>query len=119
MYGWGDFSFYTTVKAARKASLMSAPSTSIDATTGHVKIAWTAPNNGGDTIIAYNVYIGNSGYSTWTIDSTNCGSSQSSLLTNLYCLVPMSVLTAAPHSLAFDAIVKAKVSATNSFGEQT
>lgn len=34
LYGWGDFSFYTSVKAATKASVMSAPITSIDAATG-------------------------------------------------------------------------------------
>ncbi len=120
LYGWGDFSFFTTVKAANKASIMSAPITSIDSATGHVKISWTAPNNNGDDITAYNVYIGNFDSTTWTIDSTNCGSTTvPSLLTGLYCLVPMSILTASPYSLAFNQLILAKISATNSFGEQT
>lgn len=65
IYGWGDYSAYTTVKAATLPSIMQAPTTSNDETTGNVIISWIAPANGGDPITSYQVYIGTSGYSSF------------------------------------------------------
>ena len=41
------------------------------------------------------------------------------MLMNLTCALPMSVFTASPYNLAFDDLIKVRVSATNSFGEQS
>ena len=79
---------------------MQPPTTSIDPNTGDVKVEWIAPNDGGDPITQYNVFIGDTTYTTFTNESTYC-SSQTTSLTNLYCLVPMSALTSSPYSLTF------------------
>lgn len=55
--------------------------------------------------------------STWNTDSTNCDGSSTTVKTNLYCIIPMSTLTAAPYSYAFDELVLVTVTATNSYGD--
>lgn len=57
IFGWGSNSTITTIKAAKVPAQMTAPTTSIDSTTGGVKISWTAPDSQGDTITAYKIEI--------------------------------------------------------------
>lgn len=70
---------------------MDAVTTSIDGTTGGVKIQWTAPNSNADTITSYLIEI----YDPVTLDwhtNSNCDGTQATVISNLYCIVPMSVL---------------------------
>lgn len=83
---------------------MSAAVTSIDSTTGGVQISWVAPNNGQDPIDYYVIEIANSAGTTYTATS-NCDGSSASVIAALKCVVPMSVLTAAPYTLTFDQLV--------------
>lgn len=51
--------------AASVSVQMSPVLTTIDSVTGGVKIAWTAPFNNGDSIIAYKIEIQDSTGTTW------------------------------------------------------
>lgn len=115
-FGWGSYSSTYTIKAAALPSQMLAPTTTIDTTTGGVKITWIAPSSNGDTITAYKIKISNALNTNKYEDSVNCDGSSSTVKNNLYCIVPMSILTAAPYSLVFDQLVVATVEASNSFG---
>lgn len=113
IHDWGSYSSVTSIKAARKPYVMSAPTTSIDSTTGGVAISWVAPNNGQETIANYTIQIAavNGTYYTTTF----CNGSSSTVMSALRCVVPMSTLTV-DFALTFDTLVAVKVRATNAYG---
>jgi hypothetical protein len=80
---------------------VSTPTTSIDAGTGGVKITWTTPSNGGIAINAYLIEIANFDDTVWSTSTATCDGSDSTIISNLYCIIPMSTLTASPFSLTF------------------
>lgn len=119
IFGWGDYSSTHSILAAVAPSQMVAVTTSIDATTGGVMISWTAPHDGSDSITSYKIEIADTAGTTWTEDLTDCDGSDGTILTNMYCIIPMSTLTAGPYSYAFDELVEVRASATNSIGTGT
>ena len=81
---------------------MNVPITSIDLLTGNVLINWTAPHDSFSAITSYLVEIANNNASSWLKDSINCPGTPPS---QLYCSIPMSVLTVSPYNYAFDQLV--------------
>lgn len=59
---------------------MSAVTTSIDSSTGGVKIAWSAASSNSDSITAYIIEILDSTGTTWYEDTTNCLGSNSVIM---------------------------------------
>jgi len=59
---------------------MTTVTTSIDSSTGGVKIVWTAPHDGSSTIDAYLIEIADSTSTTWTADTTNCNAASSPIM---------------------------------------
>jgi hypothetical protein len=57
MWGVGSFSSVTSIVPASIPSQMSAPTTSIDSSTGDVLISWSAPSSNGKPITAYLIQI--------------------------------------------------------------
>lgn len=74
----------------------AAPTTSYSSSA--VTISWTAPNNAGRLITAYTILIVKSD-STYTTDTTDCDGTNATIIGNLACSIPVSVLEAAPFSL--------------------
>jgi len=99
IHGWGTFGTVLNIKAAGIPSQMSAPVTSIDATTGHVRIQLTAPHDGSQSISQYIIEIADSTATNWTPDSSNCPGTNPAVLS---CLISMNTLTSAPYNYAFD-----------------
>lgn len=71
-------------------STMLAPILTIENT--DVKISWLTPDNGGSAIIAYHIYfmdysLASPAYTEYT---AICDGSNSTIMTQKYCLVPMS-----------------------------
>ena len=99
---------------------MAAPITSIDSSTGGVKIQWIAPYNNADTITKYKIEIltdtDATTPNTYTETTTYCDGSLTTVISNLYCIVPMSALITTPFSLDYLELVTVRVSAYNSFG---
>jgi hypothetical protein len=107
------------MQAATTPSQMATVTTSIDSSTGGVTISWVAPHDGGSTIDAYRIEIANAGATSWTADTTNCDGASSTIMSQMYCVIPMSTLTAAPYSYAFDQLVVVRASAHNTYGYST
>ncbi len=96
---------------------MSAPTTSNSGV--NVRISWQPPiNNGGSTVTQYQVIIVTS-TGTYSENTQYCDGSVASVIANLYCDVPMSVLWASPYNNIYGDLVKAKVSAKNAIGWNT
>lgn len=101
-FGWGSYSPVTTIKAATLPTQVLTPTTAIDSTTGGIKVSWSAPSSNGDAITAYLIEISDSLSVTWVADTTDCDGSSATVMSNLYCIIPMSSLTVAPYNYVFD-----------------
>jgi len=117
-WGWGDFSSTVSVLAASAPSQMAAATTSIDASTGGVKIEWVEPSSNGAPIAAYLIEIQDV-TTAWRTETSNCDGSNPSILTNKYCIIPMATLSAPPFLLTFDSLISVRVSAQNSVNWST
>jgi len=94
---------------------MAAVTTSIDAATGGVAIAWAAPPDGSDPIDRYLIEV-KSGAGAWLPGPTGCDGGAAPVVAALACVVEMSVLTGPSVGLAFDALVEVRASAGNAYG---
>lgn len=54
-WGWGDFSETITMKASTMPGQVQTPVTSIEATTGGIRVTWVEPDSNSDTITAYKI----------------------------------------------------------------
>jgi hypothetical protein len=121
VYGWGEYSTTATVKAAAKPAQVLSVSTSIDEATGYLKISWLPPSSNGDPITEYKVEIAEMFTSANVhIESTYCPGTSTTLLQNLYCLVPMDALVAVapatrPYGYSVNTLVHVYISAKNSY----
>lgn len=107
-----------TIIAAAVPDTMSVVTTANE--NQDVKITWSAPaSNGGSAITGYRIKIVQSDGSTYTEDATNCDGTNAVIKANSYCHIPMTTLTAAPYSLAQNAVVKATAEAINVVGYST
>jgi len=96
------------IRAAGVPRAPAAPTTTVNSNVS-VKIDWTAPSNGGNSIQSYLVKIREDGGTYSTVPNCNDVATNS-------CTVPISVLKAAPYELAWGSIVKATVIARNAVG---
>jgi hypothetical protein len=78
-----------------------------------VIVSWTAPDNGGDAIIGYQVRVRQNNGVTFSVPSVNCDMSAN---TATSCSIPVSELKSTPFLLDWGTSVFAKVSAINSYG---
>lgn len=105
-----------TAGQAPNALLATDVSTTVPANSVDVKIYWNAPTTTtGFTVDSYQILIKKSD-NTYYEDLTYCDGSTPAVVTNRYCLVPMSILRAAPYSLAYGNSVIAQVRSHNSRG---
>lgn len=120
VYGWGDYSSTVTVKAAAEPGQVLSVSTTIDETTGYLKISWLPPQSNGDPIDEYKIEISDVLMTDTITEDRYCDGTSTTLLQNLYCLVPMDALTSttAPYDYGYtvNTLVKVYVSAHNSYG---
>jgi hypothetical protein len=66
----------------------------------YVQIAWTAPISNYVSIDAYKILI-QTNTSTYVEDITDCDGGSSTVMNNMYCLVPMTTLRASPYNLVY------------------
>jgi hypothetical protein len=76
-------------------------------------VAWTAPAENHLAIVEYEIQIADAA-GAYSVDATLCDGSDSTVIANLYCIIPMASLTSSPYSLAVDALITFKVRARNS-----
>jgi hypothetical protein len=114
-YGNGATSLTTSIKAGQAPAVPSPPTTSVPTNSVYLEIAWTAPTANNFAIDMYEVKIKKSD-ATYNIDLTYCDGSSSTVVANLNCLIPMTVLRAAPYNLVYGDAIKAQVQAHNERG---
>jgi hypothetical protein len=119
-HGDGPHSDPVTVLAATVPAIMNAPtvSTVSQHTSLHYRITVIAPHSGGTgvAISGYEITFKQSDGVTYTAITAECPTNGATI-TNLYCDVSLSSLTAAPFSLPLGAEVVAKVRAQNTLGD--
>jgi hypothetical protein len=97
IFGYSDYSAETVVLVAQ------IPDTTLAPTTNHIgtdlEIDWQAPYEQGSTITQYWVYVRETDGSTFSLPLGDCDSANADLVINTRCLVPVSVLRAAPFDL--------------------
>jgi hypothetical protein len=73
---------------------------------------WTAPADNGAALTAYRLYV-EAADGTMVEEALYCPSSDTSLLTNRYCNMPMAVLRSPPYSLTYGTLIKVQIQAQN------
>jgi hypothetical protein len=94
---------------------MSTVTTSV--VSGEVKIVFTAPADNGDTITGYEIEIQYSDGTTYAEETTSCDGSDGTIMTNMYCTIPMATLrNAGSYNLVYGDLVVVRARAYNSIG---
>lgn len=105
-HGWGSFSTETSIVASSVPDTPAAVTTSIN--NQNVRFTWVAPTSNHQTIDAYKLKIKTSS-STYVEELTYCDGSDSGIVSQLYCEIPMSVFISSPYSLSPNTLIEAKV----------
>jgi hypothetical protein len=110
----------TALTVTTLAAAPDAPINVVTAVTTNnlgVTISWSdGASDNGDPITGYNIYIQQSN-SLFSIDTTDCdGVTNTTIITNRNCTIPMATLRAAPYSLTYGSNVIAMVAAENTIG---
>lgn len=117
IFGWSS---YSNIMTSLAATVPEKPAMATTYNTGtSVRIDWVAPYNGGTTILAYEIVIRAKSGLYYT-DTTYCnGRTDSTVIANLYCVIPMDILRATPFLLVQGDIVVVKVLAANVIGDSS
>jgi hypothetical protein len=111
--GWGPQSPETTVKAATVPDQMIAVTTIIEPVAGAVRVDFVAPYDNAETITAYKIEIK---YNPWAEATATCSGSDATIMANLYCIIPMATLRAAPFNLVYGDPIEVRAQAYNAYG---
>ena len=113
-HGWGSYSPSFTIVAASTPDAPNTATTTIE--NQFVRISWNEPSSNSAALDGYEVSIAHAN-SSFIIESTYCdGFSSAVVLTNAYCLVPMTVLNGTKYGLQLGDIVRVSVRAHNAYG---
>jgi hypothetical protein len=115
IYGYGDYSAVTTIRAAQEPDAVAPASLSSVVSGTNVAFSWTAPDANEDPITAYRVLIRQADGGS-SEESTYCNGADPAILAAAACDVPFVALRAAPFSLAQGDAVQFTVAAYNSYG---
>lgn len=115
-YGWSDD--FSPVLSARTATIPEQVSgitfSIIDSL--NVRFGWDQPYNGGSPVTSYTILFMHHDQVSFSPVLTYCDGSQSSIVLQRYCDIPLQTLRASPLNLIFNDLVVAKVYATNKIG---
>jgi hypothetical protein len=82
-----------------------------------VMLAWNAPVDNGATVTAYRIFIVQHDGVTYSEETVQCVGTDPTLVSTRECVVPLTLLRAAPYSLVLDDEIYIKIISINSFGE--
>lgn len=111
IFGVGEFSDISTIKAATNPDQIAAATTKI--VISDVVITWPLPNSRGSPITAYAVSI-ISKTGVPVLESSNCIGA--TVLSQRTCTISLAELQALPYNLVQGDLVRVQVTATNAFG---
>jgi hypothetical protein len=113
LHGAGVASSTLSALAAQVPDQPAAPTTTQVAT--GISVAWVEPEDNHLTILEYEISVADS-TGTLQVDATLCDGSSSSVISDLYCIIPMASLTSSPYSLTVDTLIEFAVRARNDRG---
>ena len=113
MWGWGPYSSLLTSSPSAVPAQMATVYTWIEAERGDVVFNWTAPADNSAAITAYKIEILDKAGSAWSEETTYCNGSNQYVMGNRSCVIPMSVFSAVPLSLALGDLITVRASAYN------
>lgn len=82
-----------------------------------LKVTWTLSTDNGTPITEYKVFIQEIGTTTYTLESTDCVGSDTSVISSETCYINISTVLSTPYNVDGGDSVYAKVSASNFYGE--
>lgn len=65
-----------------------------------MKIAWSGMVTNGASISSYTIQIKQGNTATYSTQTTHCDGTQTSIVTQAFCVIPMNIFTAAPFNYA-------------------
>ena len=113
LFGFSDYSDNLTIIAATAPSQIISAVTSNQTT--NIFISWTPPSSNGSPIIAYRIKIRQSN-GTMLENTIDCNGTNSNIISNSSCSIPMTSLINSPYSLTLGSIVIVTVEALNLVG---
>ena len=115
IHGWSPWSDELALVAASVPTKVEPAAVTFNEATD-VRISWTQPADaGGVPITEYTISIRPSGGAPYQVDPS-CDGADATVMANLFCLVPMANLRAAPFTLGLDELAVVQVTATNEIG---
>ena len=81
-----------------------------------IQIDWVAPDDGGSAITDFVIVVRQQDGTTYTTELSNCDGSNTSIVTDTECEIPISILKDAPFSLVWGGSIWSKVTAVNYYG---
>ena len=97
---------------------MLSVTTTIDRTSGGVKIAWTAPISNSDPISKYILEIKDNSNNYYE-NTAYCNGASPTIIANRYCIIPMTVFRSSPYYLVYPELIVVRAKAFNHYGWST
>lgn len=114
IYGWGIWSPEATLFTS-DVPLGTTSITMLEINMD-IKISWTKPFENYNSIDMYRIYIQDSTGTAWNLDEVHCNGAEPLIVTERFCVIPMSTFRAAPHNLALDTEIVIRVQGHNDRG---
>lgn len=83
---------------------------------GVVTVSWNLATDNGSPITAYQVFIRESGSTTFTLESSECDGTENSVISSASCTINISTLNNSPYNIDGGDSIWAKVTAANIYG---
>lgn len=115
-WGAGGPSSTVIIEASTKPDQPATPATAMSGS--NVVITWTAPAANGNAISTYTVEIQRAD-AAYQDSSSSCAGTAATVVAARTCTVTLALLRGAPYSLVYDALVVARITATNANGAST
>jgi hypothetical protein len=113
-FGYSDYSDVISILCAAEPDQPQVPTSTVFE--NQVIFNWDAPNDNGTPITGYNIYFRKSD-DTYSTEFVDCDGSDSTIITNTECTIPLATFTAEPFGLSLGEDINIKVSAYNAYGE--
>jgi len=112
MYDWGDFSNIIDIVASGVPD--KPPDVVVSLSNNQVKFKFDPPaTTNFASVTSYQLKIYDNSYTTSHEELTYCDASDSDIISQLYCLVPMTTITASVFNIAVGSPIVAQVRAYN------
>jgi hypothetical protein len=116
VYGFGQDSAATTIRAAQAPAQVSQPTLASTNSGLNVVLSWTAPDSNYDALDAYRILIRQSD-GVYSADTVNCdGATDANIVSGAACMILMTVFRVSPYSLIRGAQIFFTVASQNSYG---